>query len=1290
MNKKFSTLVAGVLLAASVGMVGTVDAATSASYVKFGKASTEFSEIIKAGSYYQLTTGAAGTEVIAMVPSATTGAYELKAVNSTDATKTELRYTLWTIDVQGNATDGYRYVFMNLGTGMPLAYNTKDAVTGTATTSTPVGGEVSLWKWMDAYNPVNGFIATDAKELTSVFGAKNDSIVTLANNTGSVYAVKYALNNKPATITGQIKVVPVDPSAVVLGVDDLNSMLWNGDAVNGKLGLTFNPDVKNNEYKNVFAQSLKAESAVGYPFRNFLWELPTTLTNDATQNADNAEDALLKYNSQYAALNAYEVAQHQAAFANAIKALLGANDANQAAINTALVALNAAFVTDYATGLAAVTAYDFGVTTDEVKALNEKVRAAVIAFIKSEMPNVVNNGIVTPVTSVITAVTNQSTAQLTAYVAALALDTKQAAANAEKESVRGKWDAQGWVSLKTNAGKYVMVDTAYMTSAAGQKYLKISDDKTFKDLTMKSNGESISPISWTREDINGRYNFQFVWHPVQDSIVIRSAGFATLSDGEVATPIWSDLSLPETMIPTATSVNPASPAERNIIKIAVLANTSHRELTIGNSEYDRLMSPTNTINTRISINGSSQYTKTTLAEGVYFFNLSSVVKKAQNGKYLVAPFCGDQAVEYVAEEQAQLYGQAQDFGHMPRTQWVVEQNPGVSGQQTVNIYNREFPGQYAAKNVQLYKGGDNAVFAMYNTITAANDTLSYVRAEVAKPKAGILTDKYLGYAPIAEDALTKIGYNMDYFNGIKIGNYVNVNTTAVDTTVYVDLKGEKVTVELEAVTDDLKFGYTGHVAPQLYKKAYTIRVYDGSKLSNNNKFVVEDPANEATYAISYNKDNAAQFYLKENNQLISEAGDTTCYYALISSNKTVDPTRVGVRDASMKFSIEGQCSEERVATFALKESTSPLYRRLGVSNPEDGLKDNDVNKFAKVYRTNSTAKEYLYEDAQSVYSAGKGINFLGVEGKGDNKLSALYVDTAYVRNDTKMPQYMFAVGVTEVPAGMLCPDNAEHNTPEYIANHGDCGHKVPSQGYKIGRYLINAEDSVQASKNSKNYIWNEKYTRLAFVWAKHIGDTLVVMRDGKDMNLMNALASDSIFLGDNKHNMSTWTLNADASKNTKGDSIHASHTNGIKNAVFALRLIDDKPACDFLIESVGDKPIPSDGKGGWIKIQNGVPVIARVANYNEAILDTEIFNIEPTTEEATSNEGVTTSEVSVISSTGSVIVKGAAGKAVTISNILGQVIAKTVLTSDNATISVPAGIVAVAVEGEEAVKAVVR
>ena len=75
----------------------------------------------------------------------------------------------------------------------------------------------------------------------------------------------------------------------------------------------------------------------------------------------------------------------------------------------------------------------------------------------------------------------------------------------------------------------------------------------------------------------------------------------------------------------------------------------------------------------------------------------------------------------------------------------------------------------------------------------------------------------------------------------------------------------------------------------------------------------------------------------------------------------------------------------------------------------------------------------------------------------------------------------------------------------------------------------------------------------------------------------------------------------------------------------------------------------------------------------------------------TDNEEIAVEEgVSVIAGNGYVEIQGAAGKNVVVTNILGKVIANTVLTSDNQTINVPAGIVVVAVEGEEAAKAVVK
>ena len=74
----------------------------------------------------------------------------------------------------------------------------------------------------------------------------------------------------------------------------------------------------------------------------------------------------------------------------------------------------------------------------------------------------------------------------------------------------------------------------------------------------------------------------------------------------------------------------------------------------------------------------------------------------------------------------------------------------------------------------------------------------------------------------------------------------------------------------------------------------------------------------------------------------------------------------------------------------------------------------------------------------------------------------------------------------------------------------------------------------------------------------------------------------------------------------------------------------------------------------------------------------------------TANEGVAATEVKVVAYDGAINIKNAAGKNVVVSTILGQIVANEVLTSDNATISVPAGIAIVSVDGEDAVKVSVK
>ena len=114
--------------------------------------------------------------------------------------------------------------------------------------------------------------------------------------------------------------------------------------------------------------------------------------------------------------------------------------------------------------------------------------------------------------------------------------------------------------------------------------------------------------------------------------------------------------------------------------------------------------------------------------------------------------------------------------------------------------------------------------------------------------------------------------------------------------------------------------------------------------------------------------------------------------------------------------------------------------------------------------------------------------------------------------------------------------------------------------------------------------------------------------------------------------------------------------------------------------------------GDYVLKANGnyvVYVINGNLVYGTDAKEAEAFVIEVTSA-PTANEGIATSEVKVIAGEGNVTISGAAGKKVVISNILGQVVANTVVSSDNATIAAPAGVVVVAVGGEAAVKAIVK
>ena len=197
-------------------------------------------------------------------------------------------------------------------------------------------------------------------------------------------------------------------------------------------------------------------------------------------------------------------------------------------------------------------------------------------------------------------------------------------------------------------------------------------------------------------------------------------------------------------------------------------------------------------------------------------------------------------------------------------------------------------------------------------------------------------------------------------------------------------------------------------------------------------------------------------------------------------------------------------------------------------------------------------------------------------------------------------------------------------------------------------YMYYATDSatyVGTGKPGNRFEWANGDTKIIFKAATLINsDTLATTAKGKAINV---------------------AMKADA------DGTQA----GLDNFRFQIFKADDAEDA-YVVRCVGA------AANGYLKNVNGQLTLGSAADALKVYVAEQ--------QSPVANEGINASEVSVIATDGGVIIIGAQGKKVTISNVLGQTIANTVISSDKATIAAPAGVVVVAVEGEAAVKAIVK
>jgi hypothetical protein len=491
-------------------------------------------------------------------------------------------------------------------------------------------------------------------------------------------------------------------------------------------------------------------------------------------------------------------------------------------------------------------------------------------------------------------------------------------------------------------------------------------------------------------------------------------------------------------------------------------------------------------------------------------------------------------------------------------------------------------------------------------------------------------------------------------------------------------------------------GSSDIVAVAMYDK-------DGQRLVDDNSKVDYYTYQNVNGKIALKKVGAAQ-YASRNYASVKVSVD----------DNTLDLTRGSLDD---KFYSN---QEIRTSAFAVAMDDSPLYRRFNNAALGENVNDGpDSLTFVE-----SVRNEYLMDEWNPNLTT-ETVDYAGIwnKDKAEGKL-AFRIDTAWLNRGLGniKPQYLISVarddqeGVETVPcteAGPHVDANGNITTDPSKCVHAQHGRA----GFAYGKYLVNFSDSAQAfiDREAKvnpymfttNSSANSSYTRVGFVKAIHAGDSLFVLTNGfenvepakldtatiianyKKAKLENFIVD---LVGD-KHKNVTWSF-----RYINPDKAGAVTEEGAENAfLFESNVYGEKDQNYRTVNGDADRAIAPTYAAAWLKMHNGCLVLTDInSQFSSAKTNGDgalIFNVAQKDEEdmVTSNDNINNVEgVSVVAGNGTVTIQGAAGKSVVISNILGKVVAETVLTSDNATIAVPAGIVAVAVDGEEAVKVVVK
>ena len=396
-------------------------------------------------------------------------------------------------------------------------------------------------------------------------------------------------------------------------------------------------------------------------------------------------------------------------------------------------------------------------------------------------------------------------------------------------------------------------------------------------------------------------------------------------------------------------------------------------------------------------------------------------------------------------------------------------------------------------------------------------------------------------------------------------------------------------------------------------------------------------------------------YLDANDKVVYKSkGDTVAYYAynmqLVEDGNPVDLyLKKGFGAYSSQYTVDDDNAQEFIIKENIDGSVSMLEAGDGIDGTTflaaSGFKNNPATTIAaELKRTINQGnievapkanyiKTYLVQDAPEV-SLPATATYITLQSALGNYIAMNAESDGVVISNEPLTYRVFATDLDAVVPSFFISTgfNAEDKARDFLFNPED------SVNYYVG-----------AGKYDKEYQWSE-------------GDKKVLFKSG--------------ILSENNDTLTTSIKGKVVNVAAKADRYGTqAGLNRFKQQIVLADGEDDL----YVIRQL--KAGATDNTQYLGSVNEKMAWVAKEKAMKFVIAETTA----PTANEAIAAEA----GVQVIGGQGVVTVQGAAGKVVTVANILGQTIANQVAASDNVTIAAPAGIVVVAVEGE-ATKVVVK